>query len=228
MRMVDILGSIDAKIENNEKNINKLEELVLQLYRKFTLNCELSKVVMQDIFTIGIGKTPPRKESKWFSKKETDMTWLSISDMGKCNVFAYTSGESLTHEAVAKFNIPIIPPNTVLLSFKLTVGKLAISEREMTTNEAIAHFIAPSEIFTEYLYCYLKDFNYDLLGNTSSIATAVNSKTIKVMDFLMPPQDQLQHFHDITKDYFIKINTLIKENNKLNELKQLYLKKFFG
>lgn len=183
---------------------------------------------MQDIFSIGIGKTPPRKESKWFSKNDRDIAWLSISDMGKCNVYAYNSNETLTQEAVSKFNIPIVPPNTVLLSFKLTVGKLAITEREMTTNEAIAHFIAPSEIFTEYLYCYLKDFNYDLLGNTSSIATAVNSKTIKNMSFLMPTQDELQRFHNTTKDYFAKINALIKENRKLNELKQLYLKKFFG
>lgn len=190
--------------------------------------CEFSKVAMRDIFSIGIGKTPPRKESKWFSKSDRDIVWLSISDMGKCNVYAYNSNETLTQEAVSKFNIPIVPPNTVLLSFKLTVGKLAITEREMTTNEAIAHFIAPSGIYTEYLYCFLKDFNYDLLGNTSSIATAVNSKTIKNMSFLMPTQDELQRFHDTTKDYFAKINALIKENRKLNELKQLYLKKFFG
>ena len=201
---------------------------MVQIYRDFIENCELTKVAMQDIFSIGIGKTPPRKESKWFSQNDTDITWLSISDMGKCNVYAYHSNETLTQEAVSKFNIPIIPPNTVLLSFKLTVGKLAITEREMTTNEAIAHFITPNEIYTEYLYCYLKDFNYDSLGNTSSIATAVNSKTIKNMSFLMPYKEELQRFHDTTKDYFAKINALIKEDRKLNELKQLYLKKFFG
>ena len=58
---------------------------------------------------------------------------------------------------------------------------LAITPIDMMTNEAISHFkILNNEyVITEYLYSYLNQFNYDLLGNTSSIATAINSKIIK-------------------------------------------------
>ena len=80
----------------------------------------------------------------------------------------------------------------------------------------------------EYLYCYLKRYNFDTLGNTSSIATAVNSKTIKAMKFFVPHADILKDFHIRTNVLLSKIKILLEENAKLNELKQLYLKKFFG
>ena len=55
----------------------------------------------------------------------------------------------------------------------------AICNSDMTTNEAIARFYLNDEFDMEYLYMYLKNYNYELLGSTSSIATAVNSKIIK-------------------------------------------------
>ena len=72
----------------------------------------------------------------------------------------------------------------------------------MATNEAIAHFNSRNNYIVEYLYCYLKRYNFDLLGNTSSIATAVNSKTIKAMKFIKPNDNELIEFHNKCKGHF--------------------------
>ena len=226
--MVDILGSIDEKIENNEKIITLLENKMLLEYDDFVSKIEAEKVAMQDVFNITIGKTPPRKESHWFTTEPTDVKWLSISDMGKAQVFAFDSNEKIVFEGIERYNVKVVPENTVLLSFKLTVGKVAITACEMATNEAIAHFNTSDKNIIEYLYCYLKRYDFDSLGNTSSIATAVNSKTIKAMEFSLPSQNDLINFHNNTSDLLTKIKHLLVENHKLNELKQLYLKKFFG
>ena len=93
-----------------------------------------------EYFDISIGKTPPRKEAQWFSMNPIDCIWVSISDMGRCGMYIADSSEYLTHESVDKFNIKVVPDNTVLLSFKLTVGRVAITDGAMATNEAIAHF----------------------------------------------------------------------------------------
>ncbi|HDL3941942.1 TPA: restriction endonuclease subunit S, partial [Mannheimia haemolytica] len=133
-----------------------------------------------NLFDVGIGKTPPRKESEWFSDNANDTEWISIKDMGNQGLFITESSEYLKVEAVDKFNIKRIPENTVILSFKLTVGRVSITTKETTTNEAIAHFKIPSSsnLSSEFLYCYLKNFDFNNLGSTSSIATAVNSKMI--------------------------------------------------
>ena len=226
--IVDILGSIDDSIENNEKIIEALEEKMLLEYDHLIASATLTGSEMQEIFDISIGKTPPRKESHWFTENTEDVKWLSISDMGKAKVFAFDSSEKITAEGIEKYNVKIAPENTVLLSFKLTIGKVAITGCEMATNEAIAHFVSNDENIVEYLYCYLKRYNFDMLGNTSSIATAVNSKTIKAMKFYYPDTETLAYFHRIAEPLIKKIKHLLITNAKLNELKQLYLKKFFG
>ncbi|HDL1534163.1 TPA: restriction endonuclease subunit S, partial [Mannheimia haemolytica] len=109
-----------------------------------------------NLFDVGIGKTPPRKESEWFSDNANDTEWISIKDMGNQGLFITESSEYLKVEAVDKFNIKRIPENTVILSFKLTVGRVSITTKETTTNEAIAHFKIPSSsnLSSEFLYCY--------------------------------------------------------------------------
>ena len=141
-----------------------------------------------ELFDIGIGKTPPRKETEWFSTNPDDMQWISIKDMGNSGVFITESSEFLTNQAVDKFNIRKIPENTILLSFKLTIGRVSITTCETTTNEAIAHFKITDKSFltTEYLYLFFQQFDFNSLGSTSSIATAVNSKTIKGIEILIP------------------------------------------
>ncbi|HEP1095601.1 TPA: restriction endonuclease subunit S, partial [Mannheimia haemolytica] len=87
-----------------------------------------------NLFDVGIGKTPPRKESEWFSDNANDTEWISIKDMGNQGLFITESSEYLKVEAVDKFNIKRIPENTVILSFKLTVGRVSITTKETTTN----------------------------------------------------------------------------------------------
>ncbi|VFR49671.1 Type I restriction-modification system, specificity subunit S [plant metagenome] len=145
---------------------------------------------------VGIGKTPPRKEPQWFSEGEGDWRWVSIKDMGTSGVFQQRSSEFLTSEAVSRFNVRVVPNRTVLLSFKLTIGRVAITDGPMVTNEAIAHFKLPddSAISSEYLYLYLRSFDYSNLGSTSSIADAVNSKTIREIPIIVANSDLIGCF----------------------------------
>ena len=145
---------------------------------------------------VGIGKTPPRKEPQWFTEGEGDWRWVSIRDMGASGVFQQRSSEFLTADAVSRFNVRVVPDRTVLLSFKLTIGRVAISDGPMVTNEAIAHFKLPSNatISSEYLYLYLKVFDYSTLGSTSSIADAVNSKTIRELPIVVASGDVIDRF----------------------------------
>lgn len=177
----------------------------------------------EEYFDIAIGKTPPRKEHQWFTTDPSDVTWVSISDMGSCGTYIRKSSEQLTQEAVDKFNIRVVPSNTVLLSFKLTVGRIAITYGEMTTNEAIAHFKTDKAFINEYLYCYLKDFNYHTMGSTSSIATAVNSKIIKAMPFVIPTDDEISCFHAVVSPMFEQILNNQLENDTLAEMRDALL-----
>lgn len=230
-KIVSILGSIDRKIEANLVINDNLLDQVLTLYRnKFvdTVNNEREICRADEYFDISIGKTPPRKEAQWFSTNPQDVTWVSISDMGTCGLYISSSSEQLTKEAVERHNVKVVPDNTVLLSFKLTVGRIAITNGEMATNEAIAHFKTDKKEINEYLYCYLKCFNYQTMGSTSSIATAVNSKIIKGMPFVVPTDEELKEFHDFTAPMFSKIKANQIETDNLTLIRDTLLPKLMS
>lgn len=210
---------------------NNLLEQVLAIYRhKFvdTSNDFRHTCRADEYFDISIGKTPPRKEPQWFSTNPKDVTWVSISDMGTCGLYISESSEQLTREAIDRHNVKIVPDNTVLLSFKLTVGRIAITDGEMTTNEAIAHFKTNKKEINEYLYCYLKCFNYQTMGSTSSIATAVNSKIIKGMPFVVPNDEEITEFHSLAAPMFAKIKANQAEISNLSIVRDTLLPKLMS
>ena len=239
--IVGILSSLDAKIETNNKLNEKMEEMAQAIFKSWFVDFEPFKDkpfhetelgmipegwevhAASDMYNINIGKTPPRKEPIWFSENQNDVKWISISDLGKSGTFIIDSSEKLTKEAINKHNIIVVPKNTILLSFKLTIGRVAICNSDMTTNEAIARFYLNDEFDMEYLYMYLKNYNYELLGSTSSIATAVNSKIIKNMYILKPPFEVVKRFHSIVNPLFERIRRNIEENNRLASLRDTLL-----
>lgn len=238
-KIATILSSLDDKIELNNKINTNLEQQAQALFKNWFVNFEpfggkmpegWKECKAEEYFEITIGKTPPRKEQEWFSEEKTNQTmkWVSISDMGSCGLFISDSSEYLTTEAVAKFNVKVVPANTIILSFKLTVGRIAITDDEMCTNEAIAHFGTKNKVINEYLYLYLKNFNYQTMGSTSSIATAVNSKIIKAMPFILPDEKTINDFHLATNSLFEKIRENQHENSTLSTIRDTLLPKLMN
>jgi len=230
IRISSILSTIDDKIEENERINKNLFAQVMALYKHFFTESVAEHISCRadEYFDITIGKTPPRKEREWFSTNQKDECWVSISDMGNCGLYISNTSERLTHDAIRRFNIVIVPDNTVLLSFKLTVGRLAITDGEMVTNEAIAHFKTDKAYINPYLFCYLKSFNFQSLGSTSSIATAVNSKIIKAIPFVIPEAGELQQFNEVALPAFAAIKANQAENRSLSELRDSLLPKLMS
>lgn len=229
--ITSILRNIDDKIALNAKINENLEQQAQAIFKSwFVDNPNDNRITCRadEYFDISIGKTPPRKEHHWFSNNSDDMVWVSISDMGSCGTFIENSSEYLTKEAVKKFNVKTVPENTVILSFKLTVGRVAITANTLTTNEAIAHFKTDNKRIVEYLFCYLKQFDYQSLGSTSSIATAVNSKIIKGMPFIIPTNDEITNYHKLVSPMFLEILKNQRENQRLSALRDTLLPKLMN
>ena len=236
------LSSLDSKIELNKRINDNLEQQAQALFKSWFVDFEPFKegkfveselgmipeswgvCSAETIFKINIGKTPPRKEQQWFSNiNNGNVKWISISDLGSNEIFIEDSKEYLTKEAISKFNIIVVPEDTILVSFKLTVGRVGISNCELTTNEAVARFYLPKSYFREYTYLSLKNYNYARLGSTSSIATAVNSKIIKNMKLLIPPVTIISEFSKRINPLFNAIRIYENEIRNLSKIRNTLL-----
>ncbi|EHT8095817.1 restriction endonuclease subunit S [Staphylococcus pseudintermedius] len=252
-KITNILSTIDEKITLNKNFIASLEELSQTLFKRWFVDFEFpdengnpykssgGEIIdsemglipkdwelksADEIYEITIGKTPPRKLTELFSEKE-GIDWVSISDMKSEGMFIKSTKEKIVEEGVVDYKVKIVPKDSVLLSFKLTIGRVKLTNKELTTNEAIAHFYS-SNINKLYTYLYLKNFEYGYLGNTSSIATAVNSKIIKKMPILVPEQKVLKRFINIAEPFMNRINTIQNENIELNQLRDTLLPKLMS
>ena len=226
-KIVKIIDALTNKIKLNNEINNNLSEQIKYIYNEMFTEYDSYKR-LSEISNVTIGKTPPRSESECFTTDEKDIKWISISDLGKAGMFIFDTSERLTHDAIAKYNVKIIPQNTVLLSFKLTIGRTGFTTENMATNEAIAHFDLFNKNLNNYLYCTLTYFNYSDLGSTSSIATAINSKIVKSIKIGIPNEKQLNKFNDLTSSMFKIIRNNEYENIKLSELRDTLLPKLMN
>ena len=80
------------------------------------------------------GFTPDTKNEKNWGG---DTPWLSIADMKQGKYISDVS-KHISYEALG--NKKLVPKGTLIMSFKLTLGRLGIINTEMMTNEAICHF----------------------------------------------------------------------------------------
>ena len=243
-KIAKILSSYDNLIDNNQKQIKILEEAAQRLYKEWFVDLrfpgyENVKIVddvpegwkkgrADSFFNITIGKTPPRAEKQWFVKGDTGVPWLSISDMGNARIYAFATSEALTQEAIKKHNMKVVPSGTIFVSFKLTVGRVSIATTDMCTNEAIAHFYIENDLQQAYTFCYLNNFKYDSLGNTSSISKAVNSKIIKAMPFVMPDKATILAFSKLVVPILNEIKNKQATCIKLAEARDRLLPKLMS
>ena len=229
--IASVLSSLDDKIDLLHRQNKTLEAMAETLFRQWFIeeakeDWEIFQ--LQDLAKLQIGRTPPRKESHWFSDNTNDMKWVSIKDLGAHGIFVTYSSEYLPISTIDHFNIPIIPEGTVMLSFKMTVGRVGIAIENMVSNEAIAQFQIKKRLTSELLYCFLKQFNFDTLGSTSSIVTAVNTALLKGIEIALPEDDLIQEFTEQVKSYFDKVKANQLQIQTLENLRDTFLPKLMS
>lgn len=225
-----ILMAYDNLIENNRRQIALLEEAADLTFANWFITCDRSAFdigAMSDYFDITIGKTPPRAQTECFVAK--GVPWASVKDLGNATgPYITTTSECLTDEAVENYKVKVKPAGTILLSFKLTIGRVAITRRPTATNEAIAHFVTDDDAMRLYTYEYLRSFDYETLGSTSSIGKAINSKIVKAIPFSMPDRADLDQLYSQLNPLFCSMRLCQQRASLLIEARDRLLPKLMS
>ncbi|MDE3001320.1 MAG: restriction endonuclease subunit S [Gemmatimonadota bacterium] len=140
--------------------------------------------------SIEIGGTPSRGVAAyWDSAHDTSNVWVSIRDMRQRLITA--SAEQISDLGVKKSNVKLLQPDTVLLSFKLSIGRVAIAAVPLFTNEAIAG-LSPNGLTRDFLFQGLQ--GWDLLqGVDQAIKGAtLNKRKLKKILFEYPESEREQ------------------------------------
>ena len=189
---------------------------------------EWKKVKLGDVFDLQMGKTPLRENKLYWDKGEYH--WISISDMNFSEKYISSTKEKITELAVKKSGIKIIPKNTVIMSFKLSIGKVKIVNEDIYSNEAIMAFIPKTNNFIDenFLYYSLKGVRWNEGINKAVKGLTLNKTLISQKEIFLPNlaiQQEIASNLDSIADF---LDLRRKQLNYLKELNKSLFTKIFG
>ena len=143
-----------------------------------------------EIVDYSMGKTPPRAEPIWW---KDDIHWVSIADMSECAQVVSTK-EKVSFKAVEEKFGAISPHGTLIMSFKLTVGRTSILGIDAVHNEAIISiypYMDNDNNLRNYLFYILPIVTQWGESKNAIKGKTLNSKSIANLMIPLAPLDEL-------------------------------------
>lgn len=238
-RIVSLLDAEFAKIDaikaNAEKQLQDAKALFQSALKDYLTPKEGWKYVsFGEVFPVRMGKTPPRADKEmWDTNKKTKNLWVSVADITSNEGQDITSTKEHISELAAQ-RMRIVPKGYLLMSFKLTIGKMAFAGKDLFTNEAIIAIPKNDKYNLRFLYYYLSSYNWDILttGAEKVKGKTLNKSSIGKIQLPIIPLSYQQQIAEQLDKISAKIQSLQSNFDTTvtlcNDLKQSILKDIFG
>lgn len=174
------------------------------------------KVKISDSFILQMGKTPSRNEPSFWNNPLYN--WVSISDMNQ--KYICSTKEKISPIALEKTGIKKVPKGTIMLSFKLSLGKVSISALDLYTNEAIMSFFPKNknEWNIDFLYNYFKWLDWGKKAQKAVKGSTLNKNSLGNIEIPLPPMEEQKKIAarlDAVSDLLAKQKQLLSEQDNL-------------
>jgi len=181
----------------------------------------------KDVFPIKMGKTPPRGDkSSWDEQKETQNKWVSIADISNNEgKIIEDTKEYISDSAAEKINK--VSKGSLLMSFKLSIGRMAFAGDDLYTNEAIIAIPESNKYILRFIYYYLLSYNWLSLteGNEKVKGATLNKSSIGKIQLPVLSLSEQRRIVDYLDSAFAQIDALKANAEKqLSDAKVLFQK----
>jgi type I restriction-modification system DNA methylase subunit/restriction endonuclease S subunit len=170
-----------------------------------------------EVCKFDIGGTPSRSKNEYYENGNN--LWVSVRELN--GGYIYDTKEKITDLGVKNSSVKLFAKDTILFSFKLSIGKTAIVGNPLYTNEAIAGILSKNNylLSNKYLYYYLTINDFSKLGSGILGNGSLNKKSLEQIKILIPSLERQQEIVKYLDFIYEKANKT--SNEKIAELKQL-------
>jgi type I restriction enzyme S subunit len=224
-----ILSAIDDKIENNLAINKTLEEMAMVLYKHWFVDfgpfqdgefveSELGRIpkgwevlCLDDVSTLTAGGDKPKNFSNVITYE--------------CKIPIYSNG--ITNDGLYGFtDTARINEESITVSARGTIGFVCLRQEPYLPIVRLIAVVPKKDFVTsKYLFYWLKTQNINGNGTTQQQLTVPDFKVTKV---LVPKLEIINKFTDIINPYYVEINSNIKENQTLTQLRDTLLPKLIS
>ena len=244
-KIVEILKSIDEKIDLNKRINDNLEQHAQALYKSWFVDfepfCEgefiessLGSIPagwkvgqLSDICEIVGGGTPSKSHPEYYCKR--GIAWITPKDLSVSkSKFSSRGSEDITSDGYKNSSAKLMPRGTVLFSSRAPIGYISIATNEICTNQGFKSAV-PGIAGTGYLYYFLQA-NTDKIESKASGSTfkEASGSLMKAIEVIIPADGILKQFEAELAPILIKQENIVSEIQTLTTLRDTLLPKLMS
>lgn len=184
-------------------------------------------VTLADVADYRAGRTPSRANSSFWEGADATLPWVSIADMVEHQIVRETKEKVTPKAAETAFRGRYSPAGTLLMSYKLTIGRVATLGVDAFHNEAIIS-IFPKEGFDQrYLGYWLSQVDYDRLHDRQIKGNTLNQEKIDRIPVARPPETEQARIADVLDAVRTAISTQTDSLEATTSLKRVSMRELF-
>ena len=234
----------DDLIENNQKQIKLLEEAAQRLYKEWFIDLRFpghestpivnglpegwqKKKTSEVCDTVG-GGTPSTAKSEYF--ENGTIKWVTPTDLTKKNSLILLDTEKkITQAGLDNSSAKLLPPETILMTSRASIGYFAVCEYEVCTNQGFIACIPKEEDMRFYLLFNLMSRTDEIKGKaTGSTFLEITKRAFRNMSIIVPEKHIMSVFDKYVSYNVSRMRVLEKENARLIMVRDRLLSKLMS
>lgn len=222
--IIDTIGSIDDLIENNNTIIIKLENIILNLYRKKSIEWK-KQVKIGDLFKCILGGTPSTKKNEYW---DGDIAWVNSGEVNKLRIVS--PSRYITKDGLENSATKLLPKKTTVIAITgATLGQVSLLEIDSCTNQSVIGILENNTLKHDFIYpMMINAIKKLVLNKTGGAQQHINKNDVETFEIFVPSEIEYFEYSQIVQPIFEYQSKLILQNKELLLLKNKYLQKFFG
>ena len=188
------------------------------------INGEWETKLINDLAVVIGGGTPDTTiKSYW----DGEIQWFTPSEIGK-NKYVDSSLRTITEEGLNNSSAKLLPPNTILLSSRATIGECSLSLRECATNQGFQSLVS-KKCYVDFLYYLIQTKKRDLIRKScGSTFLEISANEVRKIQVSVPTDVEQQKIAGLLSLIDERIATQNKIIEDLKKLKSAIRKKMFS
>ena len=243
-RIANILSRYDSLIENYQKQIKLLEEAAQRLYKEWFIDLHFpghentnivdgvpvgwEKKKISDICQTVGGGTPSTKVAEYYD--DGNIKWVTPTDITRSNCLClFDTDKKITEDGLAHSSAKILPPETILMTSRASVGYFGIYDCEVCTNQGFISCIPNERSYQMYML-------YNLINRVEEIRQKAGGSTyleisksvFRDFDIVLPSCMVLETFQEQSHKMLDCMRQIAKQLRLLTEARDRLLPKLMS
>jgi type I restriction enzyme S subunit len=181
-----------------------------------------------EVADYGVGKTPARANAGFWARSDDGIPWVAISDLEPFGVVTRTTERASLWAFDEVFHGKLVPAGTLLMSFKLTIGRVATLGMPAAHNEAIISIYPRPGVDQRFLGYFLSQFDYREVQDRQIKGNTLNKNKIDRIPVPTPPESEQAKVADVLDGLRRAIGLQTALLNNLDQVKTAAMQQLFS